>query len=247
MKQTEQILEKTLDFNSNDSKSKFLIGVKKSLPIAMGYFPVSFTFGIMASNGGMDPLTALVISLTNFTSAGQFAGTNIILSNGTFLEVAVTTFIINIRYMLMSLSLSQKIVKMPLSKKLIMAFGITDETFTVASLEKEKVTFPYMMGLIITSYLAWALGTLTGAIFSTFLSTRLQNAMGIALYGMFLALIVPEARNSKKVLGVIVVSVSISLIFRYVPLISKISSGWVIIIATIIASAFGAIVFPRED
>ena len=228
-------------------KNKFLDGLKKSTPILMGYFPVSFTYGIMASNGGVDPLIALTIALTNFTSAGQFIGTNVIISNGTFLEVGIATFVVNIRYALMSLSLSQRIVKMPLYKKLIISFGITDEIFAVAALEKEKVNFSYMMGLTLMPYLSWAIGTVTGAYFSTLLPPKLQNAMGIALYGMFLALVVPEARKSKKVLSVVVVSVTISLAFRYISFLKVISGGWVIIIATIIASTFGAIIFPQED
>lgn len=228
-------------------KDKFLDGIKKSIPIFMGYFPVSFTYGIMASNGGIDPLIASTVALTNFTSAGQFVGTKVIISNGTFLEAGVATFVVNIRYALMSLSLSQKILDMPLYKKLILAFGITDETFAVASLEKEKISFSYMIGLIIGPYMAWVLGTLTGAYFSTLLPERLQNAMGIALYGMFLALVVPEARKSKEVLGVVSVAVLVSVIFRYMSVLKNISSGWTIIIATIISSIFGAIVFPRKS
>ncbi|AFS77730.1 branched-chain amino acid permease protein/azaleucin resistance protein AzlC [Gottschalkia acidurici 9a] len=227
--------------------NKFLDGFKKSTPIIMGYFPVSFTYGIMASNGGLDPLIALTIALTNFTSAGQFIGTNVIISNGTFLEVGIATFVVNIRYALMSLSLSQRIVKMPLYKKMIMSFGITDEIFAVAALEKEKVSFSYMMGLTLMPYLSWAIGTITGAYFSTLLPEKLQNAMGIALYGMFLALVVPEARKSKKVLSVVVVSIAISIAFRYISFLKVISGGWVIIIATIIASTFGAIILPQED
>ena len=236
-----------LDKPSICFKEDFFDGAKKSLPIVMGYIPVSFTFGIMARGVGLDALTTVLISMTNFTSAGQFAGTNIIVSGGAYMEIAVTTFIINIRYTLMSLALSQKINKMSVIKKLIIAFGITDETFTVSSFENGNVSFPYMLGLSLFSYLSWITGTLLGATASNFLSERLQNAMGVALYGMFLALIVPSAKSDKRILLVIVVALSISSLFRYIPLLSDVSSGWTVIISTVIASTFGAILFEEES
>lgn len=229
------------------NKEEFLKGVKKSFPIIMGYIPVSFTFGIMASGEGLSAFTAVLMSMTSFTSAGQFAGTNIIIANGTFMEIAVTTFIINIRYSLMSLSLSQKITEMPIIKKLILAFGITDETFTVSSFEEGKLSFSYMLGLSLFSYLSWVTGTFVGATASGFLSTRLQDAMGIALYGMFLALIVPSSRRDRDILLVVILALTVSSLFYYAPMLNTISSGWTVIITTIIASTFGAIVFPKED
>lgn len=239
---------KVLDYEkpSLNFKEDFLDGLKKSLPIIMGYIPVSFTFGIMARGVGLDALTTVLMSMTSFTSAGQFAGTNIIISNGAFMEMAVTTFIINIRYTLMSLSLSQKITKMSVIKKLIIAFGITDETFTVSSFKTGKVSFPYMLGLSLFSYLSWITGTLLGATVSNFLSERLQNSMGIALYGMFLALIVPSAKDDKRILSVVLVALCISSLFRYIGFLSNISSGWTVIISTVISSTFGAIIFPKE-
>lgn len=238
--------DKFYDSRANFSE-EFLLGLKKSLPIIMGYIPVSFTFGIMARGEGLDAFTTVIMSMTSFTSAGQFAGTNIIVANGTFMEMAITTFIINIRYTLMSLSLSQKIEKMSVAKKLILAFGITDETFTVSSFETGKVSFPFMLGLSLFSYLSWISGTLLGATASNFLSLRLQNSMGIALYGMFLALIVPNAKNDKKILSVVVVALIVSSLFRYINILSGISSGWTVIISTIIASTFGAIAFPKGE
>ena len=229
------------------NKEEFLNGFKKSLPIIMGYIPVSFTFGIMARGEGLSALNTVLMSMTSFTSAGQFAGVNIIVANGTFMELAITTFVINIRYGLMSLAMSQKIRKMSIVKKLILGFGITDETFTVSSFEEGKISFPYMLGLSLFSYLSWVTGTFLGATASDFLSIRLQNAMGIALYGMFLALIVPSSRDDKPIFSVVILALTISSIFRYVPLLSTISSGWTVIIATIIASSFGALVFPKEE
>jgi 4-azaleucine resistance transporter AzlC len=226
----------------------FKEGFSKGLPIAFGYIPVAFAFGIMAVKGGIPVWIAILISMTNLTSAGQFAGAGLIIANATLLEIAVTTFVINIRYMLMSLSLSQKIVeRMPGVQRSIMAFGITDETFAVASLEEKEITFPFMMGLIIGPYWGWALGTALGAMLTTFLPEIWQDSLGIALYAMFIALIVPASKKSKAALVVVIVAICLSCLFRWLPYINQISQGWVIIIATIIASAVGAVFFPRSE
>lgn len=231
-----------------NSKSDFLKGAKDGLPITLGYIPVAFTFGMMAVNGGIPIWMAVLISLTNLTSAGQFAGANLIIANASIFEITLTTFIINVRYMLMSLSLSQKISpETSLAKRCIMAFGITDEIFTVASLEEKEITFSYMMGLTVCPYFGWALGTSLGAMITSLLPEALQSSMGIALYAMFIALIVPSAKKSKSALIVVIVSVLISCIFELLPCMKLISGGWSIIITTIVAATIGAILFPRKD
>jgi 4-azaleucine resistance transporter AzlC len=227
---------------------EFKRGINQGIPIALGYIPVSFTFGLMAVEGGIPAWIAVLISLTNLTSAGQFAGAGLIVANASLFEITLTTFVINIRYMLMSLSLSQKITaRMPLVKRCIMAFGITDETFAIASLEKEEITFPYMAGLISCPFAGWVLGTLLGAVTTSILPAALQSSMGIALYAMFIALFVPASKKSKSAFIVVIIAVSISSVFKWVPYINKISGGWSIIIATVIASAIGAVLFPREE
>lgn len=229
------------------NRSDFSRGIKQGIPIALGYIPVSFTFGLMAVNGGIPVWITIMISLTNLTSAGQFAGAGLIIANASLFEITLTTFVINIRYMLMSLSLSQKITRMPLFKKCIMAFGITDETFAVASMEKSEVSFAYMMGLIACPYWGWALGTVLGALTTSLLSEKLQSSMGIALYAMFIALFVPASKKSKAALVVVIVAVSLSSVLKWAPFLNQISSGWSIIIATIIASTVGAVLFPRKE
>jgi len=227
---------------------EFRRGVNQGLPITLGYIPVAFTFGLMAVNGGIPVWTAILISLTNLTSAGQFAGASLIIANASLFEITLATFVINIRYMLMSLSLSQKITsKMPMFKRCIMAFGITDEIFTVASLEKGQVTFAYMIGLTVCPYFGWTLGTVLGAGITSMLPKTLQSSMGIALYAMFIALIVPSAKKSKAALAVVIAAVFISTIFKLLPCMKLISGGWSIIIATIIAAVIGAVFFPRKD
>ncbi|MGI6552820.1 MAG: AzlC family ABC transporter permease [Clostridia bacterium] len=226
---------------------EFLYGLKQGIPIALGYFPVAFTFGILAVKGGIPISVAILISLTNFTSAGQFAGTNLIIANASLMEIALTTFVINIRYLLMSLSLSQKIMpKMPALERYILAFGITDETFAIASLEHREITFPYMVGLIACPYAGWALGTAWGAFICSVLPPIWQNSMGIALYAMFIALLVPAAKKSLAALAVTMIAVSISSLFAWASYFEKLSGGWNIIIATIIASTAGAVLFPRK-
>jgi|CZCB01.1.fsa_nt_gi 4-azaleucine resistance transporter AzlC len=226
----------------------FRYGLRKGIPIALGYVPVAFTFGLLAASGGISPWMATVISLTNLTSAGQFAGTNLIIAGAPLLEIAVTTFVINIRYLLMSLSLSQKLTSgTSLIKRAIMAFGITDETFAVASLEQGDISFSYMLGLVSSPYWGWAAGTFVGALICSVLPPAVQSSMGIALYAMFIALIVPSAKRSKPVLATTVIAVVVSCLFTWAPHLRDISAGWGITIAAITASAVGALVFPREE
>ncbi len=233
---------------SCQSKREFQYGLKRGLPIAIGYLPVSFTFGLMAVNGGLPVWLAIFISLSNLTSAGQFAGTNLIFQGAGLFEIGLTTFIINIRYMLMSLSLSQKIdSKIGLWKRLIFSFGITDETFSVASMEQGKLSSTYMIGLISGPIIGWSLGTALGAMICSALPQSLANAMGIALYGMFIAIIVPPARKSKAVVVILLLSIFIHCCLRYITYFSFISSGFRVIIATVLSAGIGAFLFPMED
>lgn len=236
------------EISSGSVGAGFRSGLRKGIPIALGYIPVAFTFGLMAVSGGISPWIAVVISLTNLTSAGQFAGTNLIIAGAPLLEITVTTFVINIRYLLMSLSLSQKIIpQTSLVKRGIMSFGITDETFAVASLEEEDISFGYMIGLVSCPYWGWAIGTALGALISSVLPTAWQNSMGIALYAMFIALIIPSAKRSKAVFAIVMIAVTISSMFTWAPYFRQISTGWAIIIATVTACLIGALFFPRED
>lgn len=226
---------------------EFKDGLKKGLPIGLGYISVSLTFGMMAVSGGISPLMAVFISFTNVTSAGQFAGIQLIFQTASYFEIALTVFVINIRYMLMSLSLSQKLTRTTtLLEKLILAFGVTDETFAVASLEEKPLTAPYMFGLITLPIIGWTFGTFLGAVASTILPVKLQDALGIALYAMFIALIIPESKKSKPILLVVLIAVFFSLLFRYVPFLHQLSSGFAIIISSLLASAIVAYFCPLK-
>jgi predicted branched-subunit amino acid permease len=211
----------------------------------LGYIPVSFTFGLIAVKMGFTPAQATLISLTNMASAGQFAGIRLIEGGAPYIELVITTFVINLRYFLMSLSLSQKVnPEMPFYKRAIMAYCITDEVFALASMEPEDVTFPFFGGLMLTPILGWTSGTLLGAIASNLLSPMMQGCMGIALYCMFIAIIIPPARKSRKVALAVVVAAALSCIFKYVPGINVLSTvgggGWSIITAAILGAAICA-------
>ena len=228
--------------------SDFRHGLKQSLPIAMGYVPVSFTFGLMAVSGGLPVWLAFFISFSNLTSAGQFAGTNLIIAAAGYAEIALTTFIINIRYMLMSLSLTQRIEKgMSLPKRMMVAFGITDEIFTVASMESGFLTYSFLMGLIVGPVIGWSGGTLLGAAISSSLPESLSAAMSIALYAMFIAIILPQAKKSRPVIIIVLIAVVITCMLKYIPLFKIISSGFRVIIATVLGAGIGALLFPVKE
>lgn len=226
----------------------FKKGLRMGMPIGLGYFPVSFTFGFLTVAGGLPWWIGIFISLTNLTSAGQFAGLNLILAGAGYLEVAMTTFIINLRYMLMSLSLSQSIEPaVPVWQRLIFAFGITDETFVIAAMEKKPVKAAFMFGLIIFPIVGWNIGTLAGACISGALPETFQNAMGIAIYAMFIAIIIPPARGSRQIMNIIIIAVAVMCVMRYVPALSFISPGFRVIIAAVTAAGAGAFLYPREE
>lgn len=203
---------------------------------------------MMATQGGLPIWIAVLISMTNLTSAGQFAGTALILNHGMYLEIAITTFVINIRYMLMSLSLSQKIdSRMTMPQRCGVAFGVTDEIFAVAMQQKGNINAKYLTGLILTPYIGWALGTFVGAAAAELLPLFVRTALGIAIYGMFIAIIIPPAKKMRSVLVTIIIASLLSCIFRYVPGLNQISSGWVIIICAVIASGISAWRFPVAE
>ena len=234
--------------NSVSRKEEFIDGVKKGIPIGIGYLAVSFTFGIWAVEGGMPIWMVVFISFSNLTSAGQFAGTRLILDAASFFEIGLSVFVINIRYMLMSLALTQKLKEgTRLGQKLIFGFGVTDEVFAVASTRERKVSAPYMYGLISTPIIGWTLGTFLGAVTGNLLPDRLADAMGIALYAMFIAIIIPPAKKSRAIFGAIIISIIITCILKYVPVFSFITDGFAMIIATVIASAVMAVVAPVKE
>ncbi len=227
---------------------KFKNGVKDGLPIGLGYLSVSFAFGVSASILQIPLLITLLISMTNLTSAGQLAGLEIIATLGTFIEIILTQLIINSRYFLMSLSLSQKVDdSFTFSKRLIASTFITDEIFAVAHSKPQKLNTTYFFGLVILPYFGWALGTLLGAIAGNVLPTFIVNSLGIALYAMFIAIITPPATKEPGVLFAVLLATGVSCAFYFIPLLSKISTGISIIITAVLVSIITALIFPIKE
>ena len=227
----------------------FKKGIKDGIPIGLGYLAVSFTFGMMSVSSGLSIWQAVLISLTNLTSAGQFAGLDIIVAGGSYWEMALTQLVINLRYCLMSFSLSQKMRRdEPWAHRYLVAFGITDEIFGVSASQEGKVSAFYNYGAMCMAIPGWTLGTLLGAISGSLLPDFIMSALGVAIYGMFLAVIIPPAKKNKAVRLVVVAAMAVSTLFAVVPGLNKVSSGFVIIITTLVTAGGAAYLCPvKED
>lgn len=222
-------------------------GFKGGIPIGLGYLSVSFTFGIMAVSYGFDWWQAVVISMLTLTSAGQLAGIGVMVNPGQYIEMLVSQITINLRYSFMSVSLSQKTAPSFRGiERWLLGFFMTDEIFAVASAEKE-VDAKFFAGLSVMPYIGWTLGTLLGSLLGSVLPDMVLNALCLAIYGMFLAIIAPQARASKPVLAVVALAAGLHCIFYFLPVLSQISSGLTISICAVLAAIFGAILFPVKD
>ena len=227
-------------------KLSFSRGMYHGIPIALGYLSVSFGFGIKAVQSGLSVLAATLISATNLTSAGQAAGVDIIAACGGIIEMILVQLTINIRYSLMALSLSQKLDgSFTAPHRFAAAYGITDEIFAVCSAQKERPRPSYMYGMIFVAFLGWVTGTALGAAAGELLPSSLSSAMGIVLYGMFIAIIIPSARKERSVLAAVAAAAGISCLFRYV--FTAVSGGFAVIISAVAASVLAALLFPVKD
>lgn len=227
--------------------SEFLRGIKDGLPICMGYLGVSFAFGIFAVRGGLGIKQALLMSMTNLTSAGQFAAVPVIMGGGTLIELILGQVIINLRYMFMSVSLSQKLDKsVKIWDRLIISFANTDEIFAVAVSNKKDVGKRYMYGLILMPYIGWSAGTFFGTAMGSVLPHIIVSALAIAIYAMFAAIVVPQIKKDKKMLFCVLIAVLLSCAFYYVPILKNIPEGFVIIICSVTASVIFALFAPIE-
>ena len=224
----------------------FKTGIKDGLAIGLGYLSVSFSFGIMAVTSGLTWWQAVLISVTCVTSAGQVAGVGIMAASGSLLEMAVSQLVINLRYSLMAISLSQKTDRsMNIPARLVDSYIITDEIFGVAS-SKDSVGFKYMTGLGVLPVIGWTLGTLLGAVCGNILPPVVTNSLAIGIYGMFVAIVLPVCRKNKTIAVISVISVMLSVVFRYVPFLnSHVSSGFAIIICAVAAALFGVFFLPE--
>lgn len=230
------------------TNNSYLNGLNKGLPIALGYLSVSFGFGITAVGKGLTGLQAILISMTNLTSAGQIAGIGIIAACGTVIEMILSQFIINIRYCLMGIALSQKLDgTFTTFHRLMTSFGITDEVFAVAAAEPRGIGRRFMYGLITLPYIGWTLGTILGAYAGNILPESVCSALGIAIYSMFVAIIVPPSKTDKGVLAAVLVSSVMSCCFYYIPCFGGVSQGFSIIICAFVTSALMAWIAPKKE
>ncbi len=228
--------------------NSFKKGVLDGLPICFGYLSVSFAFGIFAIANGLSVAESVLISMANVTSAGQLAAVPIITGGGTLIELVMTQLIINLRYALMSVSLSQKLGKsMRMVDRFLVAFVNTDEVFAVASGQKGKVGRKYLYGLILTPYLGWSLGTLLGAAAGNIFPAVVISALGVAIYGMFVAIVVPPMKRSRPLVVCVLIAVGLSCAFWYIPALRAVPQGFVIILCAVISSAVMAVVAPVKE
>lgn len=233
----------------------FRTGLRDGIPIALGYLLVSAGFGITAVNYGLSVAGAVLISLTNLTSAGQVAGIEILRDFGpasvfavSALEMLVTQLVINLRYSLMGISLSQKLDgSFTTGKRMLTSFFITDEIYAMAASRRGDISVPYLFGLGTLPVAGWTLGTAVGALTASVLPRDLSNVFGIAIYGMFLSIVIPDCRRQKGVLLCSLLSAALSCLLVYVPAFSGISSGFRVILCAVLSCAVIAAVLPAPE
>lgn len=228
--------------------NNFLRGLRAGIPIGLGYLAVSFTFGILATSYGFAWWQTVFISMTTLTSAGQLAGIEIMLNPFQYVEMLISQLTVNIRYSFMSVSLSQKVSPAFCGiRRWVLGFFMTDEIFAVASKENE-VSAKFFAGLTVLPYIGWTLGTLCGSVLGNILPQMIMSALCLAIYGMFIAIIVPDMKKSFELFCVVMVSVVLSCLFSYLPVLSNVSSGIAISACAVAAAVLGALFFPvKED
>lgn len=235
-------------YNLQSNTRVFKDGMKDGIPIGLGYLAVSFSLGIMAKKAGLSPFQGLLASFLCNASAGEYAGFSIIAAGATYLEMVLAIFIANARYLLMSCAMSQRFsANTSIFHRLTMAFDITDEVFAISIARPGFLNPYYTYGAMTTTMPLWAIGTALGVIAGNMLPIRLVSAFSVALYGMFLAVIIPPARKDKIIAGIIVICFALSFISCYIPFIKEMSDGSKTIILTVLISTIAAILFPRKE
>ena len=230
------------------NRKEFVAGMKAGMPVCIGYFSVSFGFGAMAVAQGLSVWYAVLISATNLTSAGQFAGLTVIAAGEAILAMILTQLVINSRYALMSLALGPRFgPQVGTGKRLLAAFFNTDEIFALGMAREGKLTVSYFVGAGTVAALGWTSGTAMGALAGSVLPLGVRAALGVMLYGMFIAIVVPQARKEKPVLLGVVLALIFSCLFTWVPVLKDVSAGLAIVICTVAAAAICAVVCPVEE
>lgn len=230
-------------------KKVFKEGFKDGIPIGLGYFAVAFSLGIVASNAGLSIMQGVIASLLTNASAGEYAGFMIIASNASYIQMVIMSIIASLRYLLMSTVLSQKCDNdLSLRHRLLLSFYITDELFGITIARSGKLNPYYTYGAILPATTMWALGTGLGILAGNILPFRVVSALSVALYGMFIAIIIPPSKKDKMVLISVIISFLLSYLSTYyIPYIKDLSSGTRTVILTLIISTLMAIFAPRKD
>ena len=237
-------------YNFDISRRKaFLEGMRDGVPIGLGYFAVSFSLGILAKQAGLSPFQGFLASLLNNASAGEYAGFTLIAACASYIEVALMTFVANARYLLMSTALSQKMSpELPVYHRLLVAFDVTDEIFAISINRPGYLNPFYSYGAFSVALPGWSVGTAIGVMAGSLLPVRLVSAFSVALYGMFLAVVIPAARESKLIGMLIIACFGLSYLAEILPVLSDMSSGSRTLILTVVISAIVAALFPvKED
>ena len=233
--------------NSRDVRTEFILGMKASIPIALAYFVVSIAVGLYWVQADFTPLASAIFSATSFSSTGEFAGIKIMAARSGFFELALTTILINLRYVLMSASISQRLPsEAGLPQRLLLAFGVTDEIYAV-NITRPHVTVAHYLGATLWPVFGWVAGTLVGAYAGSVVPESVASAAGILLYAMFVAIVIPPVMGSSHVACVAGIAAGISVLFAYAPVLKAVAFGWRVIIATLIAAGIGATFFPHSS
>lgn len=232
----------------SEKRKAFLEGLRDGLPIGLGYFAVAFSLGIVAKNAGLTPVQGFIASFFNVASAGEYALFTSIQAGASFLEIAIITLVVNARYMLMSCALSQRFdPNTNFIHRFFVGFGITDEIFGISIARKGFIEPVYNYGAIAISVPLWSIGTSFGIIAGNFLPARVVSALSVALYGMFIAIIIPPAKKSLTIAIAVIVSMISSYVCTIAPYVKDLSGGTRTIILTVVISAIVALINPVED
>ena len=227
---------------------EFYDGMKAGMPVCIGYFSVSFGFGAMAVAQGLSILQAILISASNLTSAGQFAGLTVIASGALIIEMILTQLVINSRYALMSLALGQRLgTRAGTGSRLFAAFFNTDEVFALGMARQQPLTIRFFVGAGLVAFLGWTAGTAMGAIAGSLLPLSVRAALGVMLYGMFIAIVIPQTKQEKSILVCMIIALIFSCLFTWMPLLNKVSSGLSIVICTVATASLCALLFPIKE
>lgn len=233
----------------NDLRGEILRGARDGLPIGLGYFAVAFSLGITAKTAGLTPVQGFIASFLNHASAGEYALYTAIAAHAAYWEVAVVIFITNMRYLLMSAALSQKLSSSTsLLHRFLLGFGITDEIFGLGIAYPGRLRPAYLYSAFLVAEMLWSSGTASGIVAGSILPETIVSALSVAIYGMFLAIIIPPARQDRVVAGLVVAAFACSFAFSVLPLLNTLSGGMRTIILTVAISSVAALLFPvRED